>query len=96
MENHTTGQKVTIALDAPAGSYLCGAAAEWIQEDAAGGLAPFNTFSFNECRATEASGHARTLDGSERWFLRPADHTLCYPSDVSRDSIRINYSGPLA
>ncbi|ATY66565.1 Concanavalin A-like lectin glucanase [Cordyceps militaris] len=96
MENRTTGQKATIALNAPAGSALCGSTAEWIQEDATGGLAPFNTFSFDECRATEAGGHVRTLEGSERWFLRPADHTLCYPSDVARDSVRINYSGPLA
>ncbi|OAA53082.1 Concanavalin A-like lectin/glucanase [Cordyceps fumosorosea ARSEF 2679] len=101
MENRSTGQHVTVPLDAPAGSSLCGRTAEWIQENASGsprGLAPFSTFSFTGASAIDASGNQPTIEGSEKWFMTPrgTNNAVCYPSNVGRDSVQINYSGPTA
>lgn len=102
MKNLSTGRDVIINLEAPAGSSLCGSTAEWIQENATGGnggdtgLAPFNTFSFDYCRASDVSGNNYNLQGSEKWFMQPKGNTICYPSNISGGSVQINYNGARA
>ncbi|KAM3508705.1 hypothetical protein MY11210_006624 [Beauveria gryllotalpidicola] len=101
MKNLSTGKDIMIPMDAPAGYSLCGSTAEWIQENASAsrrsGLAPFNTFSFEYCSASDANGYNYNLEGSEKWYMQPRNSdTICYPSNVSRGSVQINYSGPTA
>ncbi len=96
MKNLSTGKDITIDMQAPAGSELCGSTAEWIQENASGhppdGLAPFNTFSFDYCSASDASGSTYNLAGSEKWIMNTNGKTQCYPSNVSGSSVQINYN----
>ncbi|OAA39036.1 Concanavalin A-like lectin/glucanase [Beauveria brongniartii RCEF 3172] len=101
MKNLSTGKDITIPMDAPDGYSLCGSTAEWIQEDASAsgtsGLAPFNTFSFEYCSASDAYGYNYNLEGSEKWYMHPLNSDkICYPSNVSGGSVQINYSGPTA
>ncbi|KAM3426575.1 hypothetical protein NHJ13734_009379 [Beauveria thailandica] len=101
MKNLSTGKDITIPMDAPEGYSLCGSTAEWIQEDAsasgASGLAPFNTFSFEYCSASDAYGYNYNLEGSEKWYMHPLNgDKICYPSNVSGGTVQINYSGPTA
>ncbi|XWX01477.1 hypothetical protein V2A60_009505 [Cordyceps javanica] len=85
-----------LELTAPDGFALCGSTVEWIQEDASQspwGLAPFTTFSFDECNAADIYGNRRNLAGSENWVISPSYDTLCYPSPITLESVQINYSG---
>ncbi|KAM3524348.1 hypothetical protein MY4038_007776 [Beauveria bassiana] len=101
MKNLSTGKDVMIPMDAPEGYSLCGSTAEWIQENAgpsaASGLAPFNTFSFEYCSASDAYGYNYNLEGSEKWHMHPLNSDpICYPSNVFGGTVQINYSGPTA
>lgn len=97
LSNQSTGQNTTIQLEAPLGSKLCGSTVEWIQENASGrsaGFAPFSSFQFKNCHASDSSGKDYNLHGSEKWFMHPMDgQQLCYPSNVTLDAVTINYRG---
>lgn len=97
MKNLSTGKDFSYDMDAPSGSELCQATAEWIQENASdnnNGFAPFSTFSFTNAHASDANGANYGLTGSERWIMQPGTQQLCTTSGLTSNSVKISYTGP--